>query len=143
LSLQARRTQIPKQLSILIKESLNENEVSSTRLDDAVKAWRMIQSLSSEEMNLFIESEISIFMALIDGILCTKYFPLQQLYYLILAGCICSIMNGFEFDSEDHIQKLEDYCEKNAIEVIKFLPFQQMIDWVCRKHPFLLPSLSY
>ncbi len=129
-------------MCVLIKETLNENEVSSTRLDDAVKAWRMMDGLSPEEMSLFIESEISIVMELIDGILHTRYFPLQQLYYLLLAGCTCSLIDGFELDSEDHIQKLIDYCEMNAKEVMKFLPLQQKIDWVSMSQISLRPSCT-
>lgn len=121
-------------------KTVNEHETLSTRLQFAVKMWRLVGTFKAEDIAIFVKEEPLLMPRMLDALLCTPYFPLQQFYCMTLCGMLTLLNCAKPFASQE-VNDLAEIVKKKFPDVLSILPLHGIVDWV--RFGFLVVHSTY
>ncbi|RLN91126.1 hypothetical protein BBJ28_00024779, partial [Nothophytophthora sp. Chile5] len=117
-------------LAALMKQATNDNEALSTRLKYALQMRRVISTLDSDEVVRVMTDEHYLVVKLADALLHTAYFPLQQLFFMSLAGLLNVLNSTVGEQAAAALQRFHGNLKQLDAVLLSILPLEDVIDAV-------------
>ncbi|TMW55975.1 hypothetical protein Poli38472_008623 [Pythium oligandrum] len=121
-----------------IRVVVDNEETLSARLEQASKMWVTVRDMSWMELVDFVERRISYVVELVEAMLDTGYFPLQQLCFMVTAAVLCQLQQRDERLLSAFVVICREKMGEAEWWMMDLLPLKEEIAWsdplVAREH---------
>lgn len=116
-------------LETLIDVIADEEEVLSTRLEYCSNIWRFVREMHSKDVVDFVRQRSSSVVQLIETLLHTGYFPLQQLCFMTIAAILHQLHKRDTEALAAFVVGCKNYLSDADIDILELLPLHETIAW--------------
>lgn len=110
--------------------AVDVKEALSRRMEHAIAMWRQLETIDAAMLSGIIEAEPLLMFKLVDALLSTPYFPLQQFYFMALSGLLYLLSHSRGPSEARLLQNFIRSIQHFDSSVSKLLPLHEAVDWV-------------
>lgn len=99
-------------------------------MEHAIKMWQQLESVDAAMLSGIIKAEPLLMFKLVDALLSTPYFPLQQFYFMALSGMLCLLNRSRGASEAKLLQNFINSIQHFDSNVSRLLPLYESVDWV-------------
>jgi hypothetical protein len=123
-------TQAIPAMETLIDVIADEEEVLSTRLEYCTSLWRFVREMHSDDVVEFVRQRGSSVVRVIEALLHTGYFPLQQLCFMTVAAILYQLHKKDTEALAAFVVACQQYLSEADVNLLDLLPLREAIPWV-------------
>ncbi|GAB9463404.1 hypothetical protein Gpo141_00000866 [Globisporangium polare] len=109
--------------------AVDVKEALSRRMEHAIAMWRQLETIDAAMLSGIIEAEPLLMFKLVDALLSTPYFPLQQFYFMALSGLLYLLSHSRGPSEARLLQNFIRSIQHFDSSVSKLLPLHEAVDW--------------
>lgn len=99
-------------------------------MEHAIEMWRQLEIIDATMLSGIIETEPLLMFKLVDALLSTPYFPLQQFYFMALSGLLYLLNHSRGGPEARLLQNFIKSIQHFDSSVSKLLPLYDAVNWV-------------
>lgn len=100
-------------------------------MEHAIEMWTRLDAVDAETVTALVHVEPYLMFKLVNALLSTAYFPLQQFYFMTLAGLLYWLQRSRNASDARALQAFVRSAQQFDAGVSTLLPLHESIDWVC------------
>lgn len=114
----------------LVAVAVDEKQPLSARMECAVEMWQRLHAADAQSVTAVAECEPFLMIKMVDALLSTAYFPLQQFYFMGLSGLLHWLKRSSVTTCATALQHFERSTRHFDARVANLLAVHEPIDWV-------------